>query len=98
MWVENRRIQREQSHEVRAPLLEIFRRRMLGNTIMACLWMASGFVIYYSVYGMFATHLQKDLHLGAGMVAMPIAMANWWRSWRAAFGATSRMSWAADGR
>ena len=39
---------------------------MLGNTIMACLWMASGFVIYYSVYGMFATHLQKDLHLGAG--------------------------------
>jgi SHS family lactate transporter-like MFS transporter len=25
---------------------------------------------------MFATHLQKDLHLGAGMVAMPIAMAN----------------------
>ena len=33
---------------------------------MACLWMASGFVIYYSVYGMFATHLQKDLHLSAG--------------------------------
>jgi MFS transporter, SHS family, lactate transporter len=25
---------------------------------------------------MFATHLQKDLHLGAAMVAMPIAMAN----------------------
>jgi SHS family lactate transporter-like MFS transporter len=23
-----------------------------------------------------ATHLQKDLHLGAGMVAMPIAIAN----------------------
>jgi len=49
---------------------------MLPNTLMACLWMASGFVIYYSVYGMFATHLQKDLHLSAGMVAMPIAMAN----------------------
>jgi MFS transporter, SHS family, lactate transporter len=43
---------------------------------MACLWMASGFVIYYSVYGMFATRLQKDLHLAAGMVAMPIALAN----------------------
>ena len=66
VWVENRRIQREQHKEFRAPLLDIFRRRMLGNTIMACLWMASGFVIYYSVYGMFATHLQKDLHLGAG--------------------------------
>src|SRR5712664_4544543 len=48
VWVENRRIQREQKQEVRTPLLDIFRRRLLGNTIMACLWMASGFVIYYS--------------------------------------------------
>ena len=76
VWVENRRIQREQKQEFRAPLLEIFRPRVLSNTLMACLWMASGFVIYYSVYGMFATHLQKDLHLSAAMVAMPIAMAN----------------------
>jgi SHS family lactate transporter-like MFS transporter len=76
VWVENRRIQREQKQEFKAPLLDIFRRRMLPNTLMACLWMASGFVIYYSVYGMFATHLQKDLHLSAGMVAMPIALAN----------------------
>ena len=76
VWVENRRIQREQRQEFRAPLFEIFRPRMLPNTIMACLWMASGFVIYYSVYGMFATHLQKDMHLSAAMVAMPIAMAN----------------------
>jgi SHS family lactate transporter-like MFS transporter len=76
VWVENRRIQREQNKEFKVPLLEIFRPRILGNTITACIWMASGFVIYYSVYGMFATHLQKDLHLGAGMVAMPIAMAN----------------------
>ena len=76
VWVENRRIQREQRQEFRAPLLDIFRLRILGNTIMACLWLASAFVIYYSVYGMFATHLQKDLHLGAAMVAMPIAMAN----------------------
>jgi len=76
VWVENRRIQREQHREFRAPLFEIFRLRILPNTLMACLWMASGFVIYYSVYGMFATHLQKDLHLSAGMVAMPIAMAN----------------------
>jgi SHS family lactate transporter-like MFS transporter len=76
VWVENRRIQRERQQEIRAPLFEIFRPRILGNTIMACLWMASGFIIYYSVYGMFATHLQKDLHLSAAMVAMPIAMSN----------------------
>ena len=76
VWVENRRLQREQHQEFKAPLLDIFRRRIIVNTLMACLWMASGFVIYYSVYGMFATHLQKDLHLSAAMVAMPIALAN----------------------
>jgi SHS family lactate transporter-like MFS transporter len=76
VWVENRRIQREQKQEFKAPLLDIFRLRLLPNTVMACLWMASGFVIYYSVYGMFATHLQKDLHLSPGMVAMPIALSN----------------------
>ena len=76
VWIENRRLQREQNKETRAPLFDIFRLKVLPNTITACLWMASGFIVYYSVYGMFATHLQKDLHLSAGMVAMPIAMAN----------------------
>jgi SHS family lactate transporter-like MFS transporter len=76
VWVENRRIQREQKKEFKAPLFDIFRPRVLSNTLMACLWMASGFVIYYSVYGMFATHLQKDLHLTAAQVAMPLALAN----------------------
>ncbi|MBV9429257.1 MAG: MFS transporter, partial [Bradyrhizobiaceae bacterium] len=76
VWAENRRIQREQKQEVRAPLFEIFRLRILPNTIMACLWMASGFIVYYSVYGMFATHLQKDLHFTAAQIAMPVALAN----------------------
>jgi SHS family lactate transporter-like MFS transporter len=76
VWAENRKLQREQKQEFRTPLFEIFRLRLLPNTLTACLWMASGFVIYYSVYGMFATHLQKDLHLDARMTAMPIAFAN----------------------
>jgi MFS transporter, SHS family, lactate transporter len=76
VWTENRRLQREQKKEFRAPLFDIFRWRLLPNTLTACLWMASGFVVYYSVYGMFATHLQKDLHLDAAMTAMPIALAN----------------------
>ena len=76
VWIENRRLQREQKKEVRAPLLDIFHLKMLPNTLTACLWMASGFVVYYSVYGMFATHLLKDLHLTAGQTAMPIALAN----------------------
>jgi MFS transporter, SHS family, lactate transporter len=91
VWVENRRLQREQKKEFRAPLLDIFRRRLLGNTLGACLWMASGFVVYYSVYGMFATHLQKDLHLGAAMTAMPIALSN-----LVAFFASGFWGWVAD--
>jgi SHS family lactate transporter-like MFS transporter len=76
VWAENRRRQREQQREVRTPLFDIFRRRVLGNTLTACLWMASGFVVYYSVYGMFATHLQKDLHFSPALIATPIALAN----------------------
>ncbi|HYZ40795.1 MAG TPA: MFS transporter, partial [Stellaceae bacterium] len=91
VWTENHRIQREQRLEFRAPLLDIFRRRLLGNTLMACLWMASGFVIYYSVYGMFATHLQKDLHFGAEAVALPLALSN-----LITFFASGFWGWVAD--
>jgi SHS family lactate transporter-like MFS transporter len=76
VWVTNRAKQREQNKEFRTPLFDIFRPRVLGNTITACLWMGSGFVVYYSVYGLFATHMQKDLHFSPGLVALPIALAN----------------------
>lgn len=76
VWAENRQKQRDQQQEFRAPLFEIFRRPVLGNTITACLWMASGFIVYYSVYGMFATHLQKDMHFSPAMVGTPLALAN----------------------
>jgi MFS transporter, SHS family, lactate transporter len=76
VWRENREKQRAQQQEFRAPLLQIFRLRMLPNTLTACLWMASGFVTYYTVFGLFATHLQKDLGFGPGTVALPIALAN----------------------
>ena len=76
VWKENREKQRAENKEVRTPLLEMFRLRMLPNTLTACLWMASGFVTYYTVFGLFATHLQKDLGFGPGDVALPIALAN----------------------
>src|SRR5579859_160830 len=76
VWLENRKKQREQSREVRIPLAMIFRPHMLRNTITACLWMGSGFVVYYSTFGMFATHLQKDLGFGPALVALPIALSN----------------------
>jgi MFS transporter, SHS family, lactate transporter len=76
VWVENRRLQRTQNREVRAPLFSIFKPGMLGNTLGACWWMASGFVTYYSINVLFAAHLQQDLHLSPALVATPIAIAN----------------------
>ncbi len=76
VWKQNRAAQQAQNTEFRVPLLQIFRPRMLPNTLTACLWMASGFVTYYTVFGLFATHLQKDLGFGPGDVALPIALAN----------------------
>ena len=53
--------------------------------------MASSFIVYYSVYGMFATHLQKDLHFSPGLVATPLALAN-----LVAFFASAFWGWIAD--
>src|SRR5713101_9527399 len=91
VWVENNRLQREQKREVRAPLLQIFRRGLIGNTLSACWWMTSAFVIYYSIWSLFATHLQKDLNFSPAQVAMPIAIANF-----LAFLASGFWGWTAD--
>jgi MFS transporter, SHS family, lactate transporter len=91
VWAENRKRQRVENREVRAPLLSIFKRGVLVNTLTACWWMASGFVVYYSIWALFATHLQRDLHLSPGSVATPIAIANF-----VAFLAMGFWGWVAD--
>jgi len=63
VWVQNRSIQRAQKREVRAPLFSIFKRGMIWNTLNCCWFMASGFVLYYSINVLFVTHLQVDLKL-----------------------------------
>jgi SHS family lactate transporter-like MFS transporter len=74
VWVENRRLQRIQKREVRLPLVSIFKRGMLANTLTTCWWMASGFTVGYSIGALFATYLQRDLHLSPGLVALPIML------------------------
>ncbi len=76
IWVENRRLQRTEHREVRAPLFSIFKRAMLGNTLTACWWMASAFVTGFSILALFPTYLQKDLGLSPGYVALPIMLQN----------------------
>ena len=74
VWVENRRLQRTQHREVRVPLIKIFKRGLLANTLTACWWMASAFVVGYSVGGMFPSYLQKDLGFSPGLVALPVML------------------------
>jgi SHS family lactate transporter-like MFS transporter len=71
VWLENRKLQRLEQREVRMPLFAIFKRGLLYNTLTACWWMASAFIVGYSVGGMFPTYLQKDLHLSPALVALP---------------------------
>ncbi len=76
VWLENRRKQREQQREVHLPLFAIFKPKVLGNTLLACWWMLSSFITYYSIWALFATHLQKDLGMGSMMVGIPLVVAN----------------------
>src|SRR5580658_9627173 len=76
LWVENRRRQRLENREVHAPLISIFKPGMLANTMLACWWMASNFVLYYSLTSLFATHLQRDLGMSPALLAIPILFFN----------------------
>src|SRR4029079_14196421 len=76
VWLENRRLQRVQQREVRVPLMAIFKRDLLGNTLTRCWVMASSFVVGYSIGTLFATHLQEDLGLSAALVALPVMLQN----------------------
>jgi SHS family lactate transporter-like MFS transporter len=91
VWVENRRLQRLQNREVHAPLINIFKPGMLSNTLTACWWMASNFVLYYSLTALFATHLQKDLGLSPALVATPFLLFN-----LVGFAAMSFWGWTGD--
>ena len=90
-WLENRRRQRAEKREVKVPLFSIFKPAILGNTATACWWMASNFVVAYSMTGMFATYLQKDLQLSPALVALPVMLLSIGQ-----FGSGIAWGWMAD--
>jgi SHS family lactate transporter-like MFS transporter len=76
VWVQNRRRQFEQKREVRSPLLVIFSRGLIANTLTACWYMAGAMVAYYAVNGLFATWLQQELHAPAALIATAVLLSN----------------------
>ena len=76
VWVENQRLQRAQNRHVKMPLAAIFKRGIVGNMLNACWFQCAGFVTYYSINALFATHLQKDLGLSTALIATPLIFSN----------------------
>jgi MFS transporter, SHS family, lactate transporter len=76
IWLENKRQQVEQKAEVKVPLAALFRNGMWFNTITCCWWLMSAFTVYYSIFGLFATYMTKELHLSAAEVGWPLAFSN----------------------
>src|SRR5260221_12408022 len=58
------------------PLHTLFRGRLARNPLTACLWMFRQFLVYLSLFPLFASWLQTDLQLPATSVALPVALAN----------------------
>jgi SHS family lactate transporter-like MFS transporter len=76
VWVENQRRQKEQNAQMKVPLAAIFRKGVLWNTVTCCWWLMSAFTVYYSIFGLFATYMTKELHLTAAQVGWPLAFSN----------------------
>jgi SHS family lactate transporter-like MFS transporter len=76
VWLENRRRQRAEKREVKVPLAAIFKRGMIANTLLACWWMASNFILYYSLTALFVPHLQKELGLSPSVAFWPVLAFN----------------------
>ncbi len=76
VWLDNKQCQVDQQRHVSTPLLTIFKRPLLRNTLTACWWMCGQFLVYYSMFSVFAAWLQKDLKLSPAEVSKPIVLAN----------------------
>jgi MFS transporter, SHS family, lactate transporter len=76
VWTENRKQQREQKQEVRAPILAIFKPALLADTLIAWWWVAGTLVTYYSVYYLFPTWMQSDFKLTAAAIATSTMLSN----------------------
>jgi MFS transporter, SHS family, lactate transporter len=76
IWSENQKIQAETKQAVKLPLFAIFKRQYLWNTLTGCLWMAANFCVYYSIWALPGTYLQKELGWTPAMVAVPLFWGN----------------------
>ena len=76
VWAENKHKQTTEKQEVKLPLFTIFKPKYLVNTLTGVVWMAAAFCVYYSIWALFSTYLQKEMQWTPLMVATPLFWAN----------------------
>ncbi|WIM13758.1 MFS transporter [Enhydrobacter sp.] len=76
VWAENKHKQTTEKQEVKLPLFTIFKPKYLFNTLTGVVWMAAAFCVYYSIWALFSTYLQKEMQWTPLMVATPLFWAN----------------------
>jgi SHS family lactate transporter-like MFS transporter len=91
VWAENKRQQTARQTEVHLPLFTIFKRKYIFNTLTGCAWMASAFCVYYSIWALFPTYLQRELHWSPKDVFVPVFAAN-----LIVFGGSAVWGWVSD--
>ncbi len=76
LWTQSNRRLRAEATRPSNPLYAIFKAPLRRNAALACCWMFGQFVVYLSLFPLFASWLQKELQWPASSVAYPIALAN----------------------
>ena len=76
VWAENKQIQNTTQKQASLPLFAIFKPKYLFNTVTGCLWMAANFCVYYAIWAMLGTYLQKELGWTPAQVSVPVFWGN----------------------
>jgi MFS transporter, SHS family, lactate transporter len=76
VWVENQKLQKANNTQIRVPVAALFRKNIRLTTLSTCWWLVSAFTVYYSIFGLFATYMTRELHLSAAAVGWPLAFSN----------------------
>ncbi len=76
VWIENQRQQKVKQAHMHVPVIALFRRNIILTTLSTSWWLMSAFTVYYSIFGLFATYMTRELHLSAAAVGWPLAFSN----------------------
>src|SRR6201996_3493113 len=76
VWVQNQKQQKEKRAGIKVPGAARFRKGAARTTTACCWWLMGAFIVYYSIFGLFATHLTKERPLTAAQGAWPLAFSS----------------------